>query len=63
MPIITSIANLFFRRRIGQIEYFKKHPCEVQDRQLEYLVANGAGTAIGREYGLKDIKSSFATVW
>ena len=58
MPIITSIANLFFRRRIGQIEYFKKHPCEVQDRQLEYLVANGAGTAIGREYGLKDIKSA-----
>ena len=58
MPIITSLANLFFRRRIGQIEFFKKHPHQVQQQQLEYLVAKGANTAIGKKYGLGSVKSA-----
>lgn len=58
MPIITSIANLFFRHRIGQIEFFQKHPYMVQERQLEYLLAKGARTSIGKKYGLGSIKTA-----
>jgi hypothetical protein len=40
------------------MDYFKRHAEEVQHRQLEYLLGEGAKTKFGREFGFADIKSA-----
>lgn len=57
MAIVTDIVNLYFRRRLSEIERFRKHPAQVQQEQLKYLIEMGAKTLFGQERGLGGVKS------
>lgn len=52
MALISKILQLYFAPRIRQIEYFKAHPFEVQQKQYARLVKAGEHTAFGREKGI-----------
>ncbi len=53
MPLVTRVVNAFFSGRLKEIDYFRDHPAEVQQRQLRFLLKNGSGTAFGREHGMR----------
>lgn len=55
MAAITKLINLYFSDRLREIDYFREHPAEVQERQFRYLLANGAKTEFGRDLGMKGI--------
>ncbi len=57
MPIIPSIVRLFNSKRIKQIEFFKKHPFEIQQETLFRLLAKASATEWGRQYGYSSITS------
>ena len=54
MSIIPKIMQLYFAPRIKQIEHFKIHPIEVQQKQYEKLVKAGSKTALGKEFGITE---------
>ncbi len=56
MPLITSVFNGFNAARVRQINYFKKHPLEVQERMLSYLLKKAPDTVQGKKYGYRAIK-------
>lgn len=55
MAAITKIINLYFRQRLREIDYFRKHPAEVQEEQLKYLLKQGIKTEFGRDMGMDTI--------
>ncbi len=57
MPIITSLFNAFNASRVKQINYFKQHPLEVQERVLFKLLGTASNTVQGKKYGYSGIKS------
>lgn len=57
MAVITNLVNTFFSGRRKEIDYFKRHAEEVQHRQFEYLLHEGAKTKFGQEFGFADIKT------
>lgn len=52
MPLIPKILHLYFTPRLKEIDYFKRHPFEVQQQQYARLVKAGEKSAIGRELGI-----------
>jgi len=57
MPIITSIFNLLNIRRLNQIEQFKKHPVDTQQKTLFELLGKTSRTEWGRKYNYISITS------
>lgn len=56
MAWTTRLVNLFLARRRKAIDFFMRHPQEVQQRQLEHLLTQARQTAIGLEYGFGTIR-------
>lgn len=56
MTLINSAVELIYSRRLSQIEYFKKHPIEVQDKVLDMLLRTAENTEIGKKYNFSNLK-------
>ena len=54
--IINTITSWFLKKRIHQIELFKKYPIEVQNEVLLSLIKKAENTEIGKNYEFKSIK-------
>jgi hypothetical protein len=57
MTLISSVLNWLMKKRIHQIELFKKYPNEVQEELLKKLVNSSRNTIWGKEYDYKSIKT------
>jgi hypothetical protein len=55
MPIINSVFTWFIKKRIHQIELFKKYPNEVQEEWFEQLISEAQNTEWGKKYDYKSI--------
>lgn len=58
MPLITSLINRYFAGRLREIDHFRRHPAEVQEAQLNYLLRQGRRTVFGQDTGMADIRSA-----
>ncbi|NLA25105.1 MAG: GH3 auxin-responsive promoter family protein, partial [Bacteroidales bacterium] len=56
MPLINSILNLINYSRLGEIEYFKKNPIEIQENQFKMLINRASGTYFGQKYFFNEIQ-------
>ena len=45
------------KKRLGQIDLFRKHPIEVQSELLQKLISNGINTEFGKKYQLNNLES------
>lgn len=57
MEIINSILTWVMKKRIHEVELFKKYPHEVQREVLMKLVNTAKHTEFGKQYDFKNIKS------
>ncbi|HSI69248.1 MAG TPA: GH3 auxin-responsive promoter family protein [Gillisia sp.] len=57
MQIVNSLGKALFKQRIGQIDHFRTHPEEVQQKNLQYLLRQAVKTEYGRKYDFSSIKS------
>ncbi|MDR3189068.1 MAG: GH3 auxin-responsive promoter family protein, partial [Prevotellaceae bacterium] len=57
MSIINSIFNLMFKSRLTEIDYFRKNPIAVQERQLLQNIESSKSTEFGRRYDFQSVKS------
>ena len=57
IPLFNSVASWFLKKRINQIELFKKFPNEVQQEVLRKLLVYNIDTEIGKKYDFKSIKN------
>jgi hypothetical protein len=57
MPIINSLIAWLMKKRIHQIELFKKYPSEVQHELLLRLIGQAKNTKWGEEYNYKNLDS------
>lgn len=55
---LNSVISWFVKKRIHQIELFKKYPIEVQDELLMRLVRSAQHTEWGVKHNYKDIKNA-----
>lgn len=55
MPFITTLFNIFNNNRLKQIDYFKVHPIETQEKVLAHLLRTASNTEQGSRYGYKSI--------
>ncbi|MDL2262720.1 GH3 auxin-responsive promoter family protein, partial [Bacteroidales bacterium OttesenSCG-928-I21] len=58
MTLINSIVATIYSKRLGQIEFFKKKPVEVQEKTLRDLLKTAANTEFGKQYSFSTIKNS-----
>lgn len=56
MPF-NSIFAWMMKKRIHQIDLFRKYPAEVQNEVFEHLVSRAQKTAFGRKFNFKNIDS------
>lgn len=56
MPF-NSIFAWMMKKRIHQIDLFRKYPSEVQQEIFEYLISKGASTEFGKKHQFNTIKS------
>ncbi len=57
MSVFNSILFLLFSRRYQKIEFFKKHPFEVQTKVLKSLLKRAAKTEWGRLYNYQALET------
>ncbi len=57
MEIINSIATWMIKKRIHQIDLFRKYPHEVQEELFHSLIDTAKNTDWGKTHGFKDIKT------
>jgi len=59
---LNTVTTWFLKKRMHQIELFKKYPLEVQNEVLINLLKNAENTEFGKKYNFKSIKdySSFS---
>lgn len=57
MTLINSVIHWLIKKRIHQIELFKKYPYEVQDELLKKLLHTARDTEWGRNYDFRSIRS------
>lgn len=53
----SIILKGYFSRREAAIDYFRRHPAEVQERMLRYLLRRGRSTEFGWRYNLRGIRT------
>ncbi len=58
MALLNSIFSIFLKKRLKQIEFFKKHPVEVQEKWLIKLTSSAKSSSWGKEYDLSSITNS-----
>jgi len=58
MTLIDSVLHWWMKKRIHQIELFKKYPLEVQDELLKKLIATAKDTEWGRKYDYRSIQTA-----
>jgi hypothetical protein len=58
MPIIPSIINWLYTKRLDQIELFRKYPFETQKEVLFTILARASQTEWGRKYDFNSIESA-----
>ncbi len=54
MEIINSIVTWVMKKRIHDIDLFRKYPHEVQNELFQNLISTAKGTDWGKKYGYKD---------
>ena len=57
MSIIPSIIKRLNTKRIGQIEHFRQHPGETQEKILLKILARAESTELGKKYDYHSIRS------
>ena len=59
---LNTVTTWFLKKRMHQIELFKKYPLEVQNEVLINLLKNAENTEFGKKYNFNSIKdySSFS---
>jgi len=57
MEILNSIVSWVIKKRIHQIELFKKYPSEVQNDWLRKLLDQAKVTEFGKKYRFSDLKT------
>jgi hypothetical protein len=57
MPLINTFFNLINSNRLKDIEFFSKHPLEVQKNQFDSLIRTAKDTWWGKEYDYASIKT------
>jgi hypothetical protein len=57
MAFVKSVLNWWLKKRIHQIELFKKYPHEVQDEVFKKLVSTARDTEWGKKYDYRSIDS------
>ncbi|MBE0674373.1 MAG: GH3 auxin-responsive promoter family protein, partial [Bacteroidales bacterium] len=55
MPIIPSIINWLYNKRLNQIDLFRKFPFETQEEVLFNLLARASQTEWGRKFDFNSI--------
>jgi hypothetical protein len=58
MTLINSVIHWLIKKRIHQIELFKKYPGEVQDELLKKLLYTARDTEWGKNYDFRSIRSA-----
>lgn len=58
MALVNSIASWVLKKRLHQIDLFRKYPHEVQEEWLNRLVAAGKETEYGKKHGFESIKNA-----
>lgn len=57
MPIFNDVIIWLIKKRITQVEYFMKHPNQVQTDWFRKLISHAAETEWGKKYGYSSIKT------
>lgn len=57
MALINSVINWWIKKRLHQIELFKKYPIEVQNDTFKKLISASYDTEWGKKYGYKNIET------
>ncbi|MDO9510492.1 MAG: GH3 auxin-responsive promoter family protein [Bacteroidales bacterium] len=57
MAILNSVFSWLIKKRIHQIELFKKYPKDVQNEWFSKLILNARDTEWGKKFAYADIKS------
>jgi GH3 auxin-responsive promoter. len=57
MPVIPKLIKRLNAKRINQIEYFKRHPVETQEKVLSALLDSASRTEWGSKYNYASLKS------
>lgn len=57
MGFINSILTWVMKKRIHQIELFKKYPHDVQEEWFRKLINEASATEFGKKYGFGDIET------
>ena len=55
LPFKNSILSWVIKKRIHQIDLFRKHPVQMQDEVFRSLVEKGRYSQFGEEHGFKSI--------
>ncbi len=55
---LNGVFSWFITKRVHQIDLFKKHPIEVQDELLSYLIEESGTTRFGFEHNFQKIKNA-----
>ncbi|UTW64486.1 GH3 auxin-responsive promoter family protein [bacterium SCSIO 12741] len=56
MALVNSIAGWILKKRMHQIELFKKYPIEVQNEWFNRLIGNARHTEFGRKYRFEKLE-------
>ena len=56
---LNTVMTWFLKKRIHQIDLFKKYPIEVQNETLNNLLQISSNTEFGKKYGFNSIKDQF----
>ncbi|GAB2475831.1 GH3 auxin-responsive promoter family protein [Algoriphagus taiwanensis] len=57
MEVLNTFMTWLFKSRLGQIDYFKNNPHEVQKATFRELIEAASRTEFGKKYGFEKIKS------
>lgn len=57
MSVRSIFLKAWFSQRERAIDYFRRHPAEVQQRMFRQLLRRGRGTEFGWRYGLKRVRT------
>ncbi len=55
MLLRNKLVTKFTAKRLNEIDYFKMHPFEIQEKTLFSLLESAKNTAYGKEYGFEKI--------
>lgn len=59
MGVLNNIFRWFILERMKQIDYFSKHPFEIQQKVFQDLIETAAETEWGRRYNYKNIGGNY----